>query len=213
MTRVEQILINFEKQVDDVTGLSPTEELMILNRVIQKICAIPFEFLKVNATGSITPDGTGAYITLPANFQFLTINNNYSENYQNNDSGKVAKVIFVGSNYAPYELVNWSDRRQYRNSSGVAYIDYPNNKIVFPKLPTEGLTYDFDYCKIAPTVTTADAPVWPERFDDVAVYAMAVENDVIEKSPKAKAYTKENNSLYQSRLYDLKSWNNKLLTY
>ena len=213
ITRVQQILLDFEKQVDDVTGLSDTEELMVLNRVVQKICKIPFEFLKVNKTGSITTSGGVSYIDIPADFQFFTTNSGYTENYQSNDTGKAKKVIFIGSNYVPYEIINYSDRRQYRNQGGFCYIDFAANKIYFTLTPTEGTTYDFDYCKVHSKLTTADAPLWPERFDDVVVYGMSVENDIIEKSPKAKAYTKENQSFYVNRLADMKSWNNKLLNY
>lgn len=211
LTRVEQILKNFEKQVDDVTGLATSEELMVLNRVVQTICTIPFEFLKSNKTGSIITSGGVSYIDLPADFQFLTINADYTENYVSDDIGKAKKVIFVGSNYTPYQVINWSDRRQYRDQPGYCYIDFASSKIYFTKTPTEGTTYDFDYCKIHPTLTISDAPIWPERFDDIPVYAMAVQNDIIDQSPKAKSYAKENNSLYANRLHDMKSWNKKLL--
>lgn len=204
MTATE-IITTFELQVNDITELSAAEELSILNRVYRKICSSkPWEFLKTTATGTVLTDATGSYITMPTDFAFFIENAQFTDNtvaYQNNAS---AKVIFIVQNnaYVPYQVVNFSDRRQYYNRGNYVYLDLANSKIRFTYTPV-GTSYEFDYIKVPITLTVNLTPVIPTQFQEVLVYAMAVENDILQLSPKATSYAAENQAKYQMWLDDM----------
>ena len=205
-----QIIQAFELQVDDITELSSTEELQILNRVYQKVCNNrPWEFLKVNATGTMSSDATGYYITLPDYFAYFAINNEYTDNTIGVHNTASPAVIFVGTNLTPYQIVNFSDRRQYANSTGYAYLSLSESKIRFTGTPVS-TTYDFDYVKFPATLTASDTPVIPARFQDILVYGMAVENDILQLSPKAKSYAPENQAQYENWLEYMAAWNSRM---
>jgi hypothetical protein len=207
-----EIITQFELQVSDVTELSTSEELIILNRIYQRVCNDrPWEFLKTNATGTMSGSGTdGFYITLPDDFAHFYENDNWTDNAYSTQINSVPKVIFVGTNYAPYKIVNYSDRRKYLGSAGYAYVDLANRKIVFTGIPVS-TTYSMDYIKIPATLVAGSTPLIPTRFQEVLVYGMATENDVLQLSEKAKSYAPENLNLYNSYLEDLALWNANLI--
>lgn len=212
MTRVEDIITNFELEVNDMTELSTSEELLILNRVYKRVCLSPYEFLKVNATGTILSDSTSFYITLPDDFRYLSSNGDFSEQNMMYDDNVKPRVIFVGPNFARYKVINFSDRVQYRNQTGYCYLDLAGNKIRFCYPPTD-TTYSFDYIKTPPTLTTADAPLFPEDFDSVIVYGMAQENEILQRSDKARSYKDDYEIKYQQAVRDLKLYNAQMVNY
>jgi hypothetical protein len=204
----DTIITQFELQVGDVTELSTSEEFVVLNRVYNKICNFrPWEFLKTSASGTMSSDSEGYYITAPTDFAYFANNHNNTEDYIGTDT---PKVIFVGTNYDPYMIVNWSDRRQYRNKAGYAYYDITQDKIRFTGTPVS-TTYEFDYVKVPAALITAESPVFPSRFHEILVYGMAVDNEIIQLSPKAKSYAVENQAKYQSMFDDMSYWNANLL--
>lgn len=208
----QEIITNFELQVSDITELSSVEELYILNRVYNKVMSSrPWEILKTSKSGSISGSGIdGSYITLPTDFAFFSINANYTDNtisYQGNSS---PIVIFMGSSKTPYYVVNYSDRVQYLGKTGYAYLDLANSKIVFTGTPNE-TTYLFDYIKIPATLTLSTSPIIPDRFQDILVYGMAVEDNILQLSPKATSYASENQARYDALLVDLAYWNSQLI--
>lgn len=211
MSTATQIITKFELQVADVTELSTSEELILLNRIYQRVCSDrPWEFLKKTATGTMSGSGVdGFYITLPSDFAFFYENLNWTDNSYSTEINQSPKVIFVGSSNTPYPIVNFSDRRQYLGKTGYAYLDLANSKIYFTGIPTS-TTYSMDYIKVPATLTAGDSPVIPERFEDVLVYGMATENEVLQLSDKAKSYAPENAGLYQSYLDDMALWNANL---
>lgn len=198
-----EIITKFELQVSDVTELSTSEELSILNRIYQRVCSDrQWEFLKTPAGGTMSGSGiNGFYITIPTDFAFFAENSKYAD-----DS---SKIIFIGTNYTPYSIVNFSDRRQYKDITGYAYLDLANGKIYFTGTP-ESTTYEYDYIKFPATLTASDTPVIPARFQDILIYGMATENDVLQLSPKATSYAPENNALYQNYLTDMAFYNSQL---
>lgn len=207
-----QIITNFELQVNDITELSSSEELALLNRVYQKICLDkPWEFLKVPATGSILSDATSSYITVPADFAFFVSNNTYTDNSIGVTNNAAPKVIFVISSgqYQPYQIVNFSDRRQYLNRQGFAYLDVANNIIRFTGTPN-GTTYEFDYIKVPAVLLIGDSPIFPGRFHDILTFAMATDNEILQLSPKATSYMAENSAKYQGYFLDMVWWNSQL---
>lgn len=211
MARTDDIITNFELQVSDVTELSTAEEYRVLNRVYNKICNYrPWEFLKKSASGSIVSDSEGYYIAVPSDFAYFVENNQYTDNSVSTSSVSSPKVIFVGTNYVPYQIVNWSDRIQYRNNTGVAYLDVVNSKIRFPQTP-KALTYQFDYVMVPTALVAGTAPITPARFDDIYHFGMAVEDSIIQLSPKATSYATENEAKYQSLMDDITYWNSMLI--
>lgn len=210
-----QIITNFELQVSDITELSSTEELMLLNRLYQTVCRDrAWEFLKTAVTGTILQDSTGYYITPPTDFAFFVENNNFTDNsigINNNAAPKVVFVITSSGAYQPYQVINFGDRRQYLNRSGFVYYDAANNIIRFTGSPIiTGTTYEFDYIKVSAQLALADYPVFPGRFHDMLVFAMATDNEILQLSPKATSYAPENQAKYQQYLLDMQWWNSEL---
>ncbi len=202
----QQIIDNiFHLYTDDTTELSGAEELLLLNRIYQKICSTrPYEFLKTNATGVIT----NGQITLPADFLYLT------ENSQKTDIAvgqgeSVSKVVYVGLSYTPYKVINFSDRANYREADGYCYLDLANSKIVFPNSLLND-TYDFDYIKIPADLAVGDSPVFPSPYHSVIGYGMAIDGFAIQLFDKAKSYAQENQAKYNSLISDLNYYNANL---
>lgn len=207
----DTIITQFELQVSDVTELSTSEEYVVLNRVYNKICNFrPWEFLKTSASGSILSDADGFYITAPTDFAYFANNHNNTEDYIGTDT---PKVIFIGSNYEPYTIVNWSDRRQYRNKSGYAYYDIGAGEIRLTGATIVATTYEFDYIKTPTALATSLSPIFPARFHDILVYGMAVDNEIIQMSPKATSYVADNQAKYQGIFDDMSYWNANLQMY
>lgn len=203
----EQIITTFELQVNDLTELSTSEELLILNRIYKRILSSkPWEFLKKVASGTISQDANGYYITLPADYQYITENAQYTDNTTEWQGNNTPKVIFVGDNYSPVRVVNFSDRRQYRNTSGIAYVSLSENKIRFTSNPN-ATTYEFDYIYMPADLTISDEPVFPTQFREFMAYGMAVENDILQLSEKARSYAKENEMRYITDLRNMEYWN------
>lgn len=209
-----QLITDFELQVNDVTELSSSEELALLNRLYQKICLDrPWEFLKVPASGSIFQDAAGYYITAPSDFAYFIENNSYTDNSIGTNNNAAPKVIFVISSsgaYQPYQVINFSDRRQYLNRNGFAYYDAANNAIRFTGVPN-GSTYEFDYIKVPANLAVGDTPCFPGRFHDMLTFAMAVDNEILQLSPKATSYAPDNQAKYQSYFDDMVWWNAHLI--
>lgn len=205
-----EIIETFELQVNDVTELSTSEELGILNRVYQRISGSrPWEFLKTSVTGTILSDATSYYITLPDDFRFLCEDAAFTDNtlaYQGNSNPKVIFVTSPDGTLNPYRVVNYSDRRQYRNNSGIAYLDLAGNKIRFSYTPVY-LTYDFDYVKKPAQLTANDYPVFPGEYHDMLAYYMAVENDILQLSEKARSYSTENADKANTDFKSMCYWN------
>lgn len=212
MSTANQLIQKFELQVSDITELSSTEELLILNRINNKVCAErPWEFLKTSATGTLTGSGIdGSYIDIPTNFGFFSENFQYTNNTISPQNNAAPKVIFLGN--SPTYIVNFSDRRQYLGSTGYAYLDLGNNKIVFTGSPVER-SYDFDYIKTPAILTATDTPEIPQRFQDVLVYGMAAEDSILQLSPKATSYAPENRAMYEQYILDMAYWNAQLQLY
>lgn len=206
-----QIITQFELQVNDITELSSAEELSIANRIYRFICnQKSWEWLKKSVSGTMSSDATSYYITPPADFGYICENGNYTDISRGDIVGTSSpRVIFIGTAYEPYILVNFSDRRQYRNAVGYAYYDVVNNKIRFTGTPAS-TTYEFDYIHVPDDLTTGTSPIFPARFHEVIVYGMAVEDSILQLSEKAKSYAPENQMKYNSYFADLALWNANL---
>jgi len=204
----EQIIKLFELYLDDTSDMSSDEELALLNRVYHQILGDKqWEFLKKEGTG--TTSISVPYVSLPSDFKNLTENHQYTD-ISEGQGNSVSKTIFVGSQYSTYKVINFSDRRQYRESDGYAYIDIVNNRLVFTQQPTSAQPYEFDYIYRPADITLTTEPVFPERFHSMIAFGMAVDGFIIQLFEKTRSYAGENKAEYNKYLEDLSYWNSNL---
>ena len=206
-----QTIINrFHLYTGDQSELSTQDELDLANKVYDDILNTrPWEFLKTSASGTISTDGVTSWITLPADFRYFIENNQKTDNTQTIENNASSKVVFIGPNYTPVQIVNFSDRRQFRNTNGFAYPDIANNKLVFTWLPTE-TTYEFDYIKNWDALTLVTSPLFPADFHDMIFQLMAVDSVIINLFDRAHSYAAENQKASDDMLKKLCLWNSYL---
>lgn len=202
------VISTFEQYVDDTTELSSTQELALLQKVFAHVWAErPWEFAKTSVSGTFAL--TTPNIPKPADFHSFLENNQYSDNTQGIENNASPKVIFIGSAYTPFQVINWSDRRQYRNQSGYAYLDLPNSGISFTMTPAATDTYEFDYKKLAPSLTTGTdlSTYFPADFHDLLYHGMAIDDEICLRFPRAQSYAPDNKAKFDSILADMAMWN------
>lgn len=210
------IITKFELQVSDLTELSTQEELDLLNDKYHDVCMErPWDFLKTNATGALTLDATTGlyYITKPADFSYFCENNQSTDNTIESSNNASPRVIFVGTGYVPYQVVNYSDRMQYLTQSGVCWLDLTANKIFFPVAPSDLTYYNFDYIKVPADLTTTTTPIFPNRFRKMLWFAMATDNEILQLSAKANSYAPDNRAKYADTLQKMNFWQDNLTIY
>lgn len=208
MATTQNIIDTFELLVGDTTELSSAEELSLAEKIYRKVLSNrPWEFLKKEFSGTTTGATT---VTLPTDFAYLADNYNYTDNTIETVQRSRPCVVFVGTNYQPYRVVNWSDRRQYRNNSNVCWIDIVNGNLEFSVAPASGQTVSFDYIYNPAALTTSSAPVFPSTYYDIIAYGMAVDDMAMQLFDKARSYAKENELKYQSYLADMAYYNSQL---
>lgn len=191
------IISRFQLQVDDNSELSSDEELALANQVYREIANDrAWEWLKTEWTGTMST--SVPYITLPADFKMLSPN--YSgdaywwatlgTNVGNNS------IIYVGDDYEVYRVINFANRREYRDYSNVAYVDVPNQRLVFTKQPTEAKSVSFDYIKRPAALTLITSPLFNEVYHEVIAYGMAKLIDAMLLTNKSESYQNVNEVQY-----------------
>lgn len=206
----QQIITKFELFMDDTTDLSSQEESDLFDKIYAMVCNDrPWEFLKKAASGTLST--SLPYVTLPTDFGYLTSNSNYT---QTSDEAS-NPVVFVskdgGITFAPYRLVSWSDRRQYRNQDGYCYVDVPNSRLVFTAQPTGAWSYEFDYKAYATALALGGTPLFPSDYHDIIYHGMCVDDNIIQQSDKAKSYLAENQAKFTGYLSSMQYWNANLI--
>lgn len=205
----QDIIDRFERYTGDTTELSTAEELSLANKVLREIFGDrDWNFLKKNATGTLS----GSTITPPLDFDHFAINN--LETDISVGSGNASpKVIFLGVTtgvYAPFQIVNFSDRRQYANRSGYCWYDMVNRQIKFSTAPVlSDMSYEFDYIYSPGDITLATSPVLPSQFHEIVQHGMAVDDMIIQLFDRSKSYAKENEAKFDSWMSQLRFWNSQ----
>jgi hypothetical protein len=205
MTKGE-IITKFTLYLDDQSELSSQEASDLFDKIYRKINASrPWEGTKKEGTG--TQSTSVPYVSLATDFLYLTQNKNFSR------SGEYAygPVVLVGAQYTPYQVVSWSDRRQYRDKSGYAYIDLPNSRLYFTLQPVSADSVEYDYHSQMPALATGDTPWFPEEFHDAIYHGMCVDDFVIQQSDKAKSYQNVHEKQYADYLTNMAYWNSRLI--
>lgn len=205
------VITTFEQYVDDATELSSTQELALLQKIFNHVWSErPWEFAKTSVAGTFAL--TVPNIPKPTDFHSFVENNLFTDDTQSPQNNAAAKVIFIGVSYSAYQIINWSDRRQYRNQSGYAYLDLPNNGITFTATPAATDTYEFDYKKLAPTLTlvTDLSSYFPADFHDMLYHGMAIDDEICLRFPRANSYAPDNKAKFDGYLADMALWNASL---
>jgi len=211
----QQIIDKFHTYTDDQSELSSQEELDLLNNVYQDVYTERhWVWLKKQASGnSFTSFATNAwYINLPTDFLAFAENNNMTDDTYGPNNNAAPKVVFIYTPDGvpvPYQIVNFSDRRQYFNKNGYCYVDYANNRIVFTQQPVSQ-QYEFDYIYKPPALTLATSPVFDSDYHQILVHGMAIDHEIIQLFDRAHSYAPENRDKYQKYLTKL-AWANAQL--
>ncbi len=204
----QEIINLFNTYTDDNSELSSVEELALLNRIYREILGKKqWEFLKKSQTGVLST--SVPYVALASDFSNFVENAQYTDISYGQDNS-VSKVVFVGDSYTPYKIINFSDRRQYRDVDGYAYLDYPNSRLVFTKQPTSALSYEYDYIYTPSDIALNTSPVFKSDFHPMIAFGMASDGFIIQLFDKAKSYSGENKTKFEQYLSDLSYWNANL---
>jgi hypothetical protein len=187
----EEIQAQFNIYIDDANEMADSDVLILMNKIYHRVLDdAPWEFLKKEYSG--TTSTSVDYVALPSDFKFLAPNDiNYTE---------PTTVVFVGSEFEPYKVIPFSDRRKYRDMDGYCYIDQRQSYLVFTKQPTQARAVEYDYIYIPDDITTSTSPVFRNAFQFVIVHGMALDHDIIEANEKALNYQAENQRNYQDIL-------------
>ena len=201
-----QIITKAQLYLDDSSELSSQESSDLFDKFYRMFnSSHTWEGTKAQGTG--TTSTTVPTVDLDTGFLYLTQNYNHTDQSYEADR----PVIFVGTEYQPYEVVSWSDRRQYRNHSNKVCIDFPNNQLLFTKQPTAAEVVEYDYHKQQTALTTDDTPWMPEEFQDWIYHRMVSDDYMVQQSPKGKSYAAENRAAAEEILNNAKYWNAQLV--
>ena len=199
-----EIINKFELWTDDTTELSTEQELSLANEKANDIYTeCVWEFLRKNVTGSFT----GGYIDLAIvapDFVFPMANYTEDESY----ASPTIPVVFVGGS-VPYKIIPMGLRKQHQGQN-VCWVDLVQKRIVFGDSSASG-TFDFDYQYAPADVTANTALVIPDSYAMIVVYAMLIDDDVIQKTEKARSNIVENTRQYLRIMSNLKSYNAKFI--
>lgn len=196
----QTIIDRFEVKVDDNSVLSTNESLNFLNEVYRSVLDYKFwVWLMKEGTGTVS----NSELTVPDDFKY------FYDNYEDADGSK-QQVIYIGTEYRPYFVIPFSERRLHRDQDGWCYYDAVNNKIVFTSDKANGKVAEFDYVYDPDNLTLATSPVFPARFHDILFFGMATNFPQIDNTPKNRSYAEEYAVQYQSVLDDMSYANSKL---
>ncbi len=200
-----EIIKKFELWTDDQTELSTDEELFLANQKAKEIYnEVTWEFLRKTATGSFS-GGEIDLATVAPDFKYAMAN--YSDD--NSYDTPTTPVVYVGG--APYQIIPMGSRRMMQGRN-VCWVDVVANKIKFDNTGAGG-TFEFDYQYQPADFTGATSPAFPANVENgmVVVYAMLIDDDIIQKTEKGRTNIKENAAQYSRLLSNLKSYNAKLI--
>lgn len=197
-----QIIVKAQLYLDDMSELSTQEFSDLFDKMYRKVNSDrPWEGTKKEFTSTVS----GTSVALPSDFLYPVSNNNYTD--ASFESSR--PVVFIGSNRDYREIVSWSDRRQYQNSTRHAYIDIAGNTLNFFVAP--GNTISMDYHSSMPALANDESPWFPAEFHDMLYHMMVSDDYVIQQSDKAKSYKTENDKMAESYMNSMALWNANLV--
>lgn len=204
MNTPDDIIKQFEVYVDDLTELSTQEEYVLLSKVIQEICNDrSWEFLRTAGSVSTTTINSAP---LPANFS--AIMNNY---YESVEAPQPDRAVAYVNGDAHFFIPAGSARQR---QGKYCYIDLATKTLKFTNDIGQGVTVEFDYKKRPDPITTnASEIVIPEEVRYYIAPIMAIDDDVIQKSEKARSNIQMNMLSKGKLLRDLSHINARFQNY
>ena len=201
-----EIITKAELYLDDASELSSAEFSDLFDKMYNTI-NVSRLWEGTKKEGSATTSTSLPYVSLASDFLSLVANANYT------DSSYSASrpVVLRGTNFKPYSVVSWSDRRQYRNQDGIAYVDFANSQIVFAKQPSVAEAVEYDYQASMPILALAESPWFPREFHDAIYHLMVSDDFMIQNSDKAKSYARENQAEAARIIQQMVMWNARLV--
>jgi len=198
----EDIIKQFEVYVDDLTELSTDEEYLLLTKVLQSVYNDrSWEFLR--KTASVSVNGTTG--TLPVDF--VSVMNNYSENDYN--SIPEIAVAYVGG--IPYRFIPRGIATMKKGNT--CYIDLANKQIVFTQsIGSQTVTFDYKY-RPDPITSNLSEIALPEDFRRYIPQVMAIDDDIIQKTERARSNQQINLLARKELLRDLAHYDMRFQNY
>lgn len=195
-----EILAAFELYTDDSTELSPTEELALANRKYRLILGErPWEFLRKEQSTTVASSA----VALPSDFDA------FMHNYTDDPTMDVpdTPVVYIGTEMSPYFLVNMGMRYGLTKQSNWCWYNPTTGNIKFQTAPDNGKAAVFDYKYRPDDITTGTSPVIPTDYQIAIVFAMLIDDEIIQKSEKARSNRLEyqvafNETMSQLRMRD-----------
>jgi hypothetical protein len=200
------IITKFHLYFDDGSELSSSEESDLFDKIYQEILSLR-PWLITRKVGTATTSTTVPYVSLPADFAFLT------ENVSSEVSEPgTTPVVFVGTAFRPYKVISFPDRRNHRDQDGYCYVDIATSRLVFTRQPSASETVEFDYSSVPANLLLTETPIIPTRFQDIIYHKMLIDQNIIDMSDKAKSYAGENQVRYKDYLSGMEMWDSRLQT-
>jgi len=203
----QDLIDGLELYTDDTTELSTAEELALLNVWYHTLCDDrPWEILKKEFSNAMASTTT---ITVPADFGSMLDNRLETDNSSPIDyNARPVGILVNGVKWL--QMVNWSDRRQYANRDGYAYLDIANNLIRTTYAQPSGATVSFDYKRVPDDITLATEPVFPARFHPIIYRYAAADDMIIQLFDKARSCRAENLAVAATFKSRMDLWNANL---
>lgn len=201
-----ELLKQFTVQTDDQTELSTDEMLSLADNKVKEIYVdTVWEFLRKSATGTFSSGSIDLTTVAP---DFLFAMPNYSEDtvYMTPE----VPVVYVSDR--PYKIIPMGLRGQMKGRD-VCWVDSVQNKIVFDNTSLAG-TFSFDYQYIPSAITQSSTEILVNTkgmYDTAVLYSMLIDDDIIQKTEKARSNVNENTARFQSIMSKLKSYNAKFI--
>lgn len=149
-----------------------------------------------SATQSVSVD----YIALPTDFRELVI-----------PRGRDFPIIYIGSDYEEeYGVISFDRRRDFKDSTGYAYLDMRQDRLVFTLQPPSAKAISFDYIYVPADLTVSTEPVFPERFREWLAYRMAVLFYATDETEKGRSYRPEHKEEADGIMQDMLMWDAQL---
>lgn len=198
LNSTQTIIDAFELYTGNSLSISTSQELELAQKIYDQVLEeFEPEFLKKTLAGTL-PTSVD-YVAQPADFNRLT----------------EKRLMYVAPDLSrqkgdEYYVVPFEDRRMYVNQKGYLYYDARQGRFIFTKQPDDAKEYEMDYIYVPPALDlTSSNPLFPIRYYPVIYHGMLINNDIIEMSEKARAYTQENTDQYTAWLNRLKDWNSR----
>ncbi len=193
----QHLIDRFELYTDDTTELSSDEELSLANDKLRLVyMEQPWEFLRRQKQGVV---GAGGNISVPNDFDELL------ENYNDDPIAQepLQKVVFVGSDRNPHLVVPMGQRYAHTRTN-ICWFDPFDRSINFSENLSAGTPYLFDYKTSPDDLTLTTSPALPSEYHPMIVFSMLIDDEIIQKSEKARSNQEVNAMQYARYLKNLK---------